>query len=286
MWCKKNKNALKYVGIFVFILVVTLGSFAQISENSDIYSPDDKINIRINLLSFEPRLGDVDARLEIRLPPYLIGKNYSPISDLYLIDLFSLGNSVFKLSSKKPFSIYDAVIKTQYQVDDAGHQFLYPFDKHHTKITFFVDSGGLSSNGKYIVQRMPLSYSCELCKFEGFDLRISKAKDYTDNFISLDIDIHRSSAVIFFSIFITIAMWLLGIIVFILAIRIAKRKEKPDMGSLSFNGSLLFAIPAVRYIQPMVPPIGILIDYLGFIWVEFLVIISLIIIVTCWIRRS
>jgi hypothetical protein len=55
---------------------------------------------------------------------------------------------------------------------------------------------------------------------------------------------------------------------------------------LSISISLIFGLPALRNVQPGVPPVGAFGDYVPFIWVEVLVGVSAIIIVWTWLLRS
>jgi hypothetical protein len=54
----------------------------------------------------------------------------------------------------------------------------------------------------------------------------------------------------------------------------------------TFMTALLFALPAVRNLQPYVPPIGGLTDFLSFFWAEALVAGSLSTVVFCWLFRK
>jgi hypothetical protein len=49
---------------------------------------------------------------------------------------------------------------------------------------------------------------------------------------------------------------------------------------------LLFAFPAIRNALPGVPPVGVLNDYLAFLWAEGLVALSLVAMLVLFIRRG
>lgn len=247
----------------------------------------EPIKVKINLLSFNAPIGDLDVRLEMVLPKQLIGEHDSPREDIYLVDVTSVQDSTFKLAAEKRFSIFDAVLPTKYEVEDAGTQFLYPFDVHYTKIAFFSEMHvPAQSSLTPVFKKIPVTYDCTLCSFEGFDVKVSKTKDFSQNLVSLDVSISRAKAVVIFSVLIIFGMWVVGAAVTILTYRIVKSNTAPDVAALGFTGGLLFALPAVRSIQPMVPPVGILADYLGFFWVELLIIVSLIVMVICWAQRT
>ncbi|NKB17610.1 MAG: DUF4436 family protein [Pseudanabaena sp. CRU_2_10] len=50
-------------------------------------------------------------------------------------------------------------------------------------------------------------------------------------------------------------------------------------------GALLFALPAVRNIQPGIPPVGTLTDFLSFFWAEALIATAVVIMFYCWFTR-
>jgi Domain of unknown function (DUF4436) len=55
---------------------------------------------------------------------------------------------------------------------------------------------------------------------------------------------------------------------------------------LSLCVALIFGLPALRNIQPGVPGVGVLSDYISFIWAEFIVSTSAIALAWTWIIRS
>ncbi|MBI3485217.1 MAG: hypothetical protein HY012_08715 [Acidobacteria bacterium] len=55
---------------------------------------------------------------------------------------------------------------------------------------------------------------------------------------------------------------------------------------LSLAMSLLFGLPALRSIQRDVPSVGVLADYISFIWAELVVALSAVAIVWIWMVRS
>jgi hypothetical protein len=62
--------------------------------------------------------------------------------------------------------------------------------------------------------------------------------------------------------------------------------DKSDLLPLSLSISLIFGLPALRNIQPGVPPVGVLGDYFSFIWAELFVAASAIIMMWTWLLRS
>jgi hypothetical protein len=55
---------------------------------------------------------------------------------------------------------------------------------------------------------------------------------------------------------------------------------------LSLSVSLIFGLPALRNAQPNVPPLGAFSDYLSFLWAEFIVASSTVIVIWRWILSA
>ena len=71
-----------------------------------------------------------------------------------------------------------------------------------------------------------------------------------------------------------------------MAIRAITTAERVDLLPLSVSISLIFGLPALRNIQPGVPPVGALVDNVMFIWAELIVAASAVIIVWTWLLRT
>jgi hypothetical protein len=61
---------------------------------------------------------------------------------------------------------------------------------------------------------------------------------------------------------------------------------KVDLVPLSICIALIFGLPALRNVEPGVPAVGALGDYVAFIWAEIIVGLSAIMIKWTWLLRS
>ena len=64
----------------------------------------------------------------------------------------------------------------------------------------------------------------------------------------------------------------------------AKRRIEPAL--IGWGAALLFALPALRNAMPGAPPIGAWIDILVFLWVIVIAVISYLVVVSTWVRKS
>jgi hypothetical protein len=127
--------------------------------------------VEVDLIDFDPAIGDIHGRLHLRLPKSMISKTESPTRDLVFVDADTVDESILKISSKEPYSYYDDFINSRYQVNDPGSQFMYPFDRHQTYLHFFVaydKSNGGAANAANL-QKIPVALDCSVCSFDGFD---------------------------------------------------------------------------------------------------------------------
>ncbi len=104
-------------------------------------------------------------------------------------------------------------------------------------------------------------------------------------FIYIDVSATRSIPVKFFALVIIVIMWVLSIMALLLALKVMKSGKLPEVGMLSWTAVMLFAFPAIRNAQPGVPPVGTASDFLSFFWTEIIVVVALVIIGSCWLKR-
>jgi Domain of unknown function (DUF4436) len=106
-------------------------------------------------------------------------------------------------------------------------------------------------------------------KVTGIELQIRRA----DNVIAVSI--------LLMMLMISLAMSLLGMV-----LKDMTSGSKFDLLPLSISISLIFGLPALRNVQPGVPPVGAFGDYVSFIWAEIIVGTSAIILIWTWLLRS
>lgn len=102
----------------------------------------------------------------------------------------------------------------------------------------------------------------------------------------IDLNVRRADNVIGTSVLVMFTMSCLAISVLAMVIRAITNSRKVDLFSLSLCISLIFGLPALRNIQPGVPPVGTLGDYVSFTWADLIVAASAVITVWTWLARS
>jgi Domain of unknown function (DUF4436) len=126
-----------------------------------------------------------------------------------------------------------------------------------------------------------LSASTPGIKFNGNVSRESSLK-----VTGIELKIRRADNVIAVSIILMVLMSGLATSLLGMVFKATKSGSKVDLVPLSISISLIFGLPALRNVQPGVPPVGALGDYIAFIWAEIIVGVSAIIIIWSWLARS
>jgi len=125
-----------------------------------------------------------------------------------------------------------------------------------------------------------LSASTPGIKFEGSVSRESSLK-----VLGINLKIRRADNVIAVSILLMILMSALAMSLLAMVLK-ATSGSNVNLVPLSTSIALIFGLPALRNVQPGVPPVGAFGDYVSFIWAEIIVGLSAVIIIWTWLLRS
>jgi hypothetical protein len=88
------------------------------------------------------------------------------------------------------------------------------------------------------------------------------------------------------SLAVMVAMFLLAVSIMVVVSQTIASHGDVSLVPLSLCTALIFGLPALRNTQPGVPGVGVLGDYLSFIWAEFIVASSSITLAWVWIIRT
>jgi hypothetical protein len=240
----------------------------------------------INLLNFDAGTGDLQARLMLKLPKSDINPRFSPLHNYFLVDELTVNESVLKIDSAKPYSAFDNAMPTTYQVDDAGSQFKYPFDVHRAELRIFADRTKGTNDDEMLPEHLKLQLDTSLCSFEGYKVTLIPGPDHGPNYVDYMVELRRTLPIRLFTTFVSVLMLLVSLGFLNMVLKLVRSHSAPDINEMAFGAALLFAFPAIRSIEPFVPPMGVLSDFFGFFWAETIVAIALIIHLNCWMKRK
>jgi Domain of unknown function (DUF4436) len=135
--------------------------------------------------------------------------------------------------------------------------------------------------GTAVPLTIALSASVPGIKFDGNVSRQNSLK-----VTGIELQIRRADNVIVVSILLMMLMIGLAMSLLGMVLKAMKTGSNVDLVPLSISISLIFGLPALRNVQPGVPPVGAFGDYLSFIWAEIIVGTSAMILIWTWLLRS
>jgi hypothetical protein len=162
---------------------------------------------------------------------------------------------------------------------DASREALRP---EETALPGALEVGEAALQGSVPV---PLSISL-LASVQGVKFSGAVSRQADSDLTGIDLVMRRPDNLIVVSFFVMFLMISLAVSVLTMALKVTNMGKKSDLLPLSLSLSLIFGLPALRGIQPGVPPVGALADYFSFIWAESFVAASAIIVMWTWLKHS
>lgn len=150
----------------------------------------------------------------------------------------------------------------------------YPFDAYEAVIEFSAQQGG-----RNVPVRMALSNSDSL-----FTARAETVDD--PEAAVLDLSLARSNSVLIFAVFMMAAMWALAVAVLVATWFLVTRRKGLVWPALGWMAATLFALAAFRNTAPGSPPIGCILDYIAFLWVEPVIAFCVVTVVAVGVRAE
>jgi hypothetical protein len=296
---------LAVMGIYVSVLWLgmTEESRRSLTIIKSSASSADFVIINVRVTSIDTAQGLLHER--IRLVPmgrFAIDKA-TPATDIKL-----LINSV---SGKQTvvFPKGERIFPIEFNSLLSGNQNRYPFDSYVTDIDLLVTAPvqkkvetvpeeNLEDNADplgstLIVGTSDLDHSETIPINETFTASIPGVRfngtvnpDDTYKLMHTSIAIRRAYNVIAVSLAVMTVMFVLAISIMAMVLRVTASPDEINLLPLSLCVALIFGLPALRSIQPGVPGVGALSDFISFIWAEFIVSTSAIALAWVWIVRS
>jgi hypothetical protein len=146
--------------------------------------------------------------------------------------------------------------------------------------TNLVVSARYLDNTETVAIREDFTASLPGVKFNGVITQDDKNK-----LMSTAIGMRRANNVISVSIMVMAGMLGLAISIMGMVLQMTASPGEINLVPLSLCIALIFGLPAMRNVQPGVPGVGVLSDYISFIWSEFIVCNSAIALAWTWIIR-
>jgi Domain of unknown function (DUF4436) len=122
--------------------------------------------------------------------------------------------------------------------------------------------------------------------FTGIKFDGTVTEDETYKLMHTTIEMRRANNVISVSLVVMTVMFVLAVSVMGMVLQLTASPGEVNLVPLTLCVALIFGLPALRNVQPSVPGMGVLSDYISFIWAELMVSVSAITLAWIWIIRS
>ncbi len=274
------KNLFAKLCILLILTVILLGQTRAV-KSLDIENGDLPI-VQINMLSFDDVNAVLSSKTQLFFPPKLVSPNGTLKNEYNFIDLLNFGESILTIKGNKRYAAFDNGLSASYQLDDIVDHFYYPFDKYKINLLFFLDR--VNANGT--IENIPFKYNCDFCSIRGYNIITHDISKPNQNILTLETYIERPLSTRIIAMINIISMWVLSLVVVFMTISIAKSQMKPEIGTFGFIAGLLFTLPLIRNISPMIPYMGVFIDFIGFFINEFIIAFCMVFTAYYWIVRN
>jgi hypothetical protein len=312
MW---NKSA-KYHLVFILLVFMTyIGSVVyNLTERErrslrlrEEVRDSDQVHLSVRIVEANPTASEVTARFSFRLSGTIAADAVTPAIDVTLVLNTIRGPQFFDFPKGRRINPIFAVFSLD------GNVNRYPIDRHHADIWIIMTTQSPASKSPphrsdearqptipptemsghpeldtmewQSSRRVPLSLDVSASipglKFSG-TMNETQAREIDH----IELIVRRNNNVIFLSFLCNLLIMALALCVLLMAVRATAACRQLDLLPLSLSISLIFGLPALRNTQPGVPPLGVISDYVSFIWAENIVAVSAIVIMWTWLRRS
>jgi Domain of unknown function (DUF4436) len=262
----------------------------------------DHVSVSFHVVAINPANSEMTARVSVRLYGTIAKDPFTPSVDLRLFLNGISGPQEIELPRGRHINRITAV----FAVD--GNMNMYPFDRYTSSIRIMIlikapakrpptstaaetqsevvpdeevqNMASATNEGQPLQTASSIIASLPGIKFEG-----ERVAFENQGIQGVDLSIRRAHNVIVVSVVFMTLMMVLALSVLLMSLRAVTAEEDTALVPLSLCVSLLFGLPALRNAQPAVPPLGVLGDYVSFLWAEIIVAVSTVLIIWVWMIR-
>ncbi len=278
-WIAALTFAVAALAVGNVVLLAIVGDRASRRTVGEVGAPAsmaDRLDVRVDVRALDVSTGDITVRVTVT-PLGDVAADDAPLAPAHDLELDTPGVTQPSIQLAKGEPISDTVLDVRLTGDDITE---YPFDGHEASL-FFRATHSDGSGGQSIPIRLTVDAGSHLWKFT-----LDPQAGSTSDAPRVNLVVGRSGGTLFWAWFMIIAMWVLSLGVFALAIRRARQKAPFHYWILTWMASMLFALTSFRLAAPGAPPIGSLIDYAAFFWAELFVACGLVITMAVALRDS
>ena len=194
----------------------------------------------------------IRGEITVRLTFSYYGADIVADDEFSIREDFWLITNTIKGKNNDLFKANNSIPPQEIVLSTAGLFSDYPFDVHTADLQLQM---GNAKNETYDVALNVTS------AVAGFNITATEAKGPQPTMTQASLIVNRTPTVRKFSIFINATMWILAMVILGVAMQVLVGGRKPEIAMLTFMAGMMFAFPAVRNLQPGIPPLGSITDY-------------------------
>lgn len=242
----------------------------------------DYIDTKMQITSIDANKGDVNVRITFQPHGSFSEDSLTLSKEVTLYTNSNSGKNEHIFAKGKRMNPVDVVIDMR-----EGVVTDYPYDSFIASLDMYMTTPSKTDSGATEPLAIVMDKEIEFySSIQGYKVTDVVEDNDGDGFTGIDFALSRTSSVKFFSTFIMVTMWIISLAVLFVMLSIILRNRKVEYSMFAFLSAMLFAFPAMRNVQPFVPPIGCLSDYIAFFWAEGIIALSLIIMIITWLKRT
>ena len=305
MWKRPSRLSILFVVCLVALYTTVLvRGFTESTRRSlqlrDEVSAADRVVVSVLVTNVNPASQELTARLGFRLVGAIARDEVTPATDLQLLVSNVAGQQQYDFPAGKRMNRIEARFPLN------GDWNRYPFDRYETTMWLLMTTPArnaeanvsktpenqpqealptesLSIGASTFQQNLPLPLSLVVsAAIPGIKFNGNVSRNEIRQLTGINLKMRRADNLIIAAILINAMMSALAISVLAMVLRNTAESGEFGLVPLPVAVALIFGLPALRNVQPGVPPVGAFSDYVTFIWAELIVAVSAVI--TVWHR--
>lgn len=290
--------------IYLLSLVLSLTEAQRRSATLEIPPAGaDYLYVNVDIVHVDLLRAEMTTRISFQLAGQLAQDELTPSTDLQLVLNTVKGQQQFEFAKGQRINPIEAVFPLE------GNANLYPFDHHKGNLWFFVTiptsrqsrsagnvvpeelakSPGLPTSKSSLEERVQADTKTTFtASIPGLTFRGSRSVEGAQSLKGLtgiEVNVMRSMNVMLISIVTMAMMTAMAVGLVIMVLQVVGGHRNMATFQIPMAVSLIFGLPALRNIQPGVPPPGTFGDTIAFTWAEIAAAASAIALIVHWLFR-
>ena len=308
---RKKRTRLKIAVVFgilaLYVAVLVRGRTEsrrrQLQLRDETVAPD-RVAVSVLVTNVDPVTQELTAQLGFRLAGNIASDEVTPAADMTLLINNVRGQQEFDFPRGKRMNRIEAVFPLN------GNLNKYPFDHYETTMWLLMiippaanqaqvskapenqpqetlHPDQLAVGAATLQRSTPIPTSLVVsAAIPGIKFQGSVTRNESTQVAGIALNLRRADSLIGVSILINVMMTALAVSVLAMVLQGMTAKRQFDLLPLSMSLTLIFGLPALRNVQPGVPPVGAYTDHVVFIWAELIVAVSAVVTVWHWLLRA